>query len=345
MKRAALNMKALAVVLALISAIGAACAADGGPASTVTLTAEDVGLRVVTTVSPITSLVENIGGTRISLEGIVPEGTNSHTFEPVPSVARVLSQADIIILNGLFLEEPSLRLAEANKKEGAVILTLGDKAIAPDEWVYDFSFPESGGHPNPHLWTDPILALKYAELIRDEFIRLDPDNSDYYAENFSSFEIRIEDLDERITAAVATIPEGNRKLLTYHDSFPYFGSRYGMEIIGAVQPSDFTELSAREVANLIDQVRDEGVPAIFGSEVFPSPVMEQVAKESGARFIDELRDDDLPGQGGDPAHTYFGLMVANMKAMIPALGGSARAFEGFDTGNVFEGESRGKYPQ
>ena len=345
MKRNLPNRAILAVVLALVSSTLAACASESGPASTATQAADDVGLRVVTTVSPITSLVENIGGDRIVLEGIIPEGINSHTFEPVPSVARLLSQADLIILNGLFLEEPSLRLAEANKKPGAVILTLGDKAIAPDEWVYDFSFPQSGGHPNPHLWTDPILALKYAELIRDEFIRLDPGNSAYYAENYSSFKTRIDDLDERITAAIATIPEGNRKLLTYHDSFPYFGSRYGMEIIGAVQPSDFSELSAREVANLIDQVRDEGVPAIFGSEVFPSPVMEQVARESGARFVDDLRDDDLPGRGGDPGHTYFGLMVANMEAMIPALGGSARAFDGFDTGNVFEGESRGKYPQ
>ena len=338
-------MEALAAVLAIITAIGAACATDSGPASAAILTATDVGLRVVTTVSPITSLAENIGGTRIALEGIIPEVTNSHTFEPVPSVARLLSQADIFILNGLFLEEPSLQLAKANMKQDAVILSLGDRAISPDEWIYDFSFPESGGSPNPHLWTDPILALKYAELIRDEFIRLDPDNSDYFAENFSRLRARIEDLDERIGAAIATIPEGNRKLLTYHDSFPHFGTRYGMEIIGAVQPSDFTELSARDVANLIDQVRDEGVPAIFGSEVFPSPVMEQVAKESGARYIDELRDDDLPGLPGDPRHTYLGLMVTNMEIMIPALGGSVRALEGFDTGNVFEGESGAKYPQ
>ena len=329
-------------MLAVI-AIGAACATDSVPASTASST--DVGLRVVTTVSPITSLVENIGGTRIALEGIIPEGTNSHTFEPVPSVARLLSQADIFILNGLFLEEPSLQLAKANMKQGAVILSLGDRAINPDEWIYDFSFPESGGSPNPHLWTDPILALKYAELISEELIRLDPENSDYYAENFSKLKARIEDLDERIKAAIATIPEGNRKLLTYHDSFPHFGTRYGMEIIGAVQPSDFSELSARDVANLIDQVRDEGIPAIFGSEVFQSPVMEQVAKESGARFIDELRDDDLPGLPGDPRHTYLGLMVTNMEIMIPALGGNVRALEGFDTGNVFEGESRAKYPQ
>ncbi len=112
-------------------------------------------LKVLSTVSPITSLVENMGGTRIDLQGIVPEGTNSHTFEPPPSLAAVVSQADLIVANGLFLEEPSIELARANKKPEAVILTLGDKAIARDEWVFDFSFPESEGHPNPHLWTAP----------------------------------------------------------------------------------------------------------------------------------------------------------------------------------------------
>jgi ABC-type Zn uptake system ZnuABC Zn-binding protein ZnuA len=134
-------------------------------------------------------------------------------------------------------------------------------------------------------------------------------------------------------------------LLTYHDSFPFFGSRYGLEIIGAVQPSDFTEPSAREVASLIDQIRERRVPAIFGSEVFPSPVMEQIAREGGAEFIDQLRDDDLPGEHGDPRHTYLGLMLENMEIMVPALGGRIEAFAGFDPGLVFEGESRAIYPQ
>ena len=302
-------------------------------------------LRVVTTVSPITSLVENIGGTRIRLEGIVPEGVNSHTFDPAPSLARLLSEADLIVLNGLFLEEPSLKMAEANKREEAVILPLGDEAVARDEWVFDFSFPESGGRPNPHLWTSPVLALKYAELVREQLVFLDPPNAAYYDENFRTLKERLEDLDRRIEISVGTVPPENRKLLTYHDSFPMFAKRYGLEVIGAVQPSDFAEPSAREVARLIDQVKETGVPAIFGSEVFPSPVMWQIAKEGGATFIDQLRDDDLPGKPGDPRHTYLGLMVANVETMVAALGGSAEALDGFDPGLVFEGESGAKYPQ
>ena len=121
---------------------------------------EDQGtnLKVVSTVAPITSIVENIGGDRIELEGVVPEGVNSHIFEPQPSLARLLADADLIIANGLFLEQPTLELAEANKKDETPILLLGDRSITREQWQFDFSFPESEGHPNPHLWPDPKLG-------------------------------------------------------------------------------------------------------------------------------------------------------------------------------------------
>ena len=329
----------------LLSTIFLACGPGAGNTEPAVLADLPGTLRVVSTVSPITSLVENIGGNRIELTGIVPEGANSHTFEPAPSVAAVLAGADLFVANGLLLEEPAIELARATGRADAVILLLGDKAITPQEWVYDFSFPESDGHPNPHLWTAPHLALKYAEIIRDELTSLDPANGDYYNENYEKLKLRIDDLDRRITLAVATIPPQHRKLLTYHDSFPFFAPRYGLEIIGAIQPSDFTEPSPREVGKLIEQVRETGVPAIFGSRAFPSKVMEQIAKEGGAEFVDRLRDDDLPGEPGDSRHTYLGLMLEDMEIMIPALGGDLTAFEGFDPGPVFEGESRAVYPQ
>ena len=338
-------MLAAALLLAACSGGGGQEPAPASPTPVSTQQPAHAPLNVVATVSPITNLVENVGGVRIRLEGIVPEGTNSHTFEPAPSVARVMAGADLFVANGLFLEEPSIEMMRVNRKSGAVILTLGDKAVSREEWVFDFSFPESGGHPNPHLWTAPHMALRYAELVWDELSALDPANADYYSENYGRLRTRIEDLDRRIAEAVDTIPPENRKLLTYHDSFPLFGPRYGLEIIGAVQPSDFTEPSARDVARLIDQVEEAGVPAIFGSEVFPSPVMEQIAKEGGAKFVDALRDDDLPGEPGDPRHTYMGLMAANVEIMVSALGGSVEALEGFDPGQVFEGDSGAVYPQ
>ena len=330
-------------VLVVALAIGA-CGGDSENTSQ-NADREDTRLKVVTTVSPITSIVENIGGPRISLEGVVPEGVNSHTFEPTPSMAKLMAGADLIIINGLFLEEPTLALAESNKKDDAVILALGDRSVTPDEWQFDFTFPESAGHPNPHLWPDPNLGLRYAELVQDQLAALDPDNAAYYAGNLEIFRGKVKKMDQAIRAAVATVPEGNRKLLTYHDSWAYFAKQYGMEVIGAVQPSNFSQPSVREVAELIDQVKELGLPAVFGSEVFSSDVLEAIASEADAQFIDDLADDDLPGKPGDPGHTYLGLMKQNLAAMIPALGGDASAVTGLDIGNVFDGASGAVYPQ
>src|SRR5215510_5067177 len=122
-------------------------------------------LNVVTTVAPITSIVENIAGDRINLAGIIPEGINSHTFEPIPSDSKLLANADLVIINGLDLEIPTVKLAQANMKKGAAILSLGDKTITESDYIFDFSFPKANGHPNPHLWLNPQYAMRYAELV------------------------------------------------------------------------------------------------------------------------------------------------------------------------------------
>jgi manganese/iron transport system substrate-binding protein len=287
-------------------------------------------LKVVTTVAPITSIVENVAGDKADVTGIIPEGINSHTFEPIPSDSRLLSSADLIIFNGLDLETPTQKLAQANLKKGAVTYSLGDKTIKEADYIYDFSFPKEQGHPNPHLWLNPEYAMRYASLVRDELVRVDPKNKDTYEQNAAQFIKKIEALDQAIKASIETIPPGNRRLLTYHDSWPYFARRYGFQVIGAVQPSDFADPSPKEVMRLIDQIRKEKVPAVFGSEVFPSPVLEQIAKEAKSRYIDKLRDDELPGKPGDPQHSYIGMMVDNMTIMFEALGGSSEALKKVD---------------
>jgi manganese/iron transport system substrate-binding protein len=279
-------------------------------------------LNVVTTVAPITSIAENVGGDRIQLTGIIPEGINSHTFEPIPSDSQLLSRANLIIVNGLDLEIPTVKLAQANMKREAAILSLGDKTIAEGDYIFDFSFPKANGHPNPHLWLNPQYMMRYAELVRDELIRLDPKNQETYKTNTAQYIKTLTALDQAIKEAAKTIHAQNRRLLTYHDSWPYFARRYGFQVIGAVQPSDFSDPSPREVARLIDQIRKEKVPAVFGSEVFPSPVLEQIARETETRYIDKLRDDELPGKPGAPQHSYIGMMVENLTIMFEALGGS-----------------------
>jgi ABC-type Zn uptake system ZnuABC Zn-binding protein ZnuA len=312
----------------------AGCAAPAAPAAPSGNGAESPILRIVTTVSPITNIAYNIAGDRAQITGIVPEGVNSHTFEPAPSDAKTMAEADLIFINGLKLEEPTLALAEANKNDEAEIVLLGELTVTPEEYVFDFSFPKAAGSPNPHLWPTPDFGLRYAEIIRDTLAARDPAGTDYYNANYTAFAARIEALKEAIRATINSIPEENRKLLTYHDSWAYFAPIYGMTVIGAIQPSDFAEPSARDVADIITQIKAEKVPAIFGSEVFPSPILEQIAKESGAQYVDDLRDDDLPGAPGEAKHSYLGLMVNNMVVMAQALGGDPSLIENFDTSNV-----------
>ena len=285
----------------------------------------DGRLRVVTTVAPITSIAAAVGGDRVRVTGLVPEGTNSHTFEPPPSAAEALSSADLIVVNGLKLEDPTAELARENKKGSATIVALGDRVLDPADHIYDFSFPEKDGKPNPHLWTDPRYAVRYAEVLRDELAARDPEGRAAYDANLAAFRADADRLDRAIVAAGRTV--ARRDLLTYHDGFAYFARDYGWRVIGAIQPSSFEEPSPREVARLIDQIKAAQVPAIFGSEVFPSTVLAQIGQATGARYVDTLRDDDLPGKPGDPEHSWFGLMRADFVTMVEGLGGDASALK------------------
>jgi ABC-type Zn uptake system ZnuABC Zn-binding protein ZnuA len=277
---------------------------------------------IATTVSPITSIAASIAGDRARVEGIVPEGTNSHTFEPSPQIAKLLSNADLILINGLKLEDPTLDLAQKNKKAETQIIELGTVVLPESDYIYDFSFPKEEGKPNPHLWTDPGYAIKYAGVIRDQLSELDPENSDYYASNFTRFEQQANELAVAVKADQQSVPAGNLKLLTYHDAYAYFAKEFGWTVIGAVQPSSFSDPAPSEVARLIDQVKAEKVTTIFGSEVFPSAVLAEVGRATGARYEDSLRDDDLPGKPGDAEHSWLGLMKYNYRTMISGLGGT-----------------------
>ncbi len=322
----------------------AACGSDepnGESSSSGNETASD--LQVVTTVAPITSIAANVIGDCAEIVGIVPEGTNSHTFEPPPSAAEVMTTADIVFINGLQLEEPTKELAQTNVADGVKIVELGDETISPDQYKYDFSFPEDGGKPNPHLWTDPTLVKVYADIIRDNMVELDPSCADQYNENFAEFETLVDEFDASIKEAFDSIPEEQRKLVTYHDAYAYFADTYGWNVIGAIQPSDFGDPTPSEIVDLIDQIEAENVTAVFGSEVFPSPVLEQIANETGATYVDDLRDDDLPGAPGEEQHSWLGLMKFNFVTMTEALGGDATALKAFITRNVVADNA--EYPQ
>ena len=297
-------------------------------------------LRVITTVAPITSIVSRVAGDLAEVSGVVPEGEDSHTYSPKPSVAALFATADVVFANGLHLEDATLAIAKANAPKSARIVELGSETIGPDEYLYDFSFPREGGKPNPHLWTNPPMASCYAIIAAATLAAADPANADAYRANAQEFIGDLDELDAIMRAATETIPANHRVLLTYHDAYAYFAKHYGWTVIGAIQVSSFEDPTPKQVVALIKQVRRTRVPAIFGSEVFPSRVLEQIGRETGVRYVDELRDDDLPGDPGELRHSYLGLMKFDFVTMVRNLGGDATALDSFDATSAVADNAR-----
>ena len=368
------TFRILPPLLTLLTLLAACAPAASEPAGA---QSQRERLRVVASISPVTNIVYNIGGDRIDLDGILPPGVDPHTFEPRPSDAVKLAQADLIFVNGMGLDESTMKLAQANLQEGSEIIQLAAAVAEPDELIYGLEHhhghgeeeghdddedghAEEEGHddddeeghaeeddredddehddgekgaPDPHLLLDPNFVIRYAKVVCVNLAAHDPDNDEFYRANLDEFTARLLALDEAIRATTATIPAENRRLLTYHDSFGYFGRRYGYTIVGAIQPADAFEPSAQEVAALIEQLRAEGVPAIFGSALFYADVLEQISRETGAA-VSSLLDEDLPGVPGDPEHTYIGMMVENMRTLARSLGGDPSLMDGVEVGNV-----------
>lgn len=332
-----IGAKTLGIILALsLLATGGCEAAPAAEGSD--------GLVVAVSVAPLTSIVSAVVGDRGRVEGIVPEGTNSHTFEPAPSVAALLSKADFIFLNGLGLEEPTRRLADDNRKPDAKTVEVGTRILPEDQWIFDFSFPKKDGKPNPHLWTDPTFAVKYAQFIADTLATRRPDDAGHFRQNSERFIASVNRLIAALRIDQETVPVDRRVLMTYHDAYAYFGRSFNWRIVGAVQPRDFSEPSPREVAKLIDQIRAAKTPTIFGSEVFPSTVLEEIGRATGARYEDTLRDDDLPGSPGQPEHSWLGLMRYNLATMIRGLGGTASNVQAVPVTQT-DAVDRAVYPQ
>ena len=334
-------MAVLAFGVSAALALGA-CGSDLSLRKASSAKAGDGGIEVVTTVAPITSIASDVAGTFAKVRGVIPEGSDSHTYEPVPSVAALLSQADVVFVNGLKLEDPTKDLAKANLKSGGEIVELGTKTVAPSEYIYDFSFPKEGAKPNPHLWTNPPYAKRYARIIADALERRDARHRFGYEANFRRFAAKVDELDTAMKAATATLDPSTRELLTYHDAYAYFALHYGWKVLGAIQVSSFEDPTPQEIADLIRQIRAEKVPAIFGSEVFPSPVLAQIGRETGVRYVDSLRDDDLPGGPGQHDHSWLGLMRLDFITMVRNLGGDPKALEAV---KVTDAADHAEYPQ
>jgi manganese/iron transport system substrate-binding protein len=269
---------------------------------------------VVTTSSIVEDIVNNISGGEIVAESIIPNGFDSHTYEPKPSEIEKLEEADLIVLADETLNGGISQLVKLSGDESR-ILDLNKAALSTG----DFIMRKNAGGWNPHTWTDPNLVMKWVGPIKTRLQELLPGSREIIEKSASEYLQKLEDLDFEIKEAFSNMPKEKQKLVVYHDAWEYFGKKYKIEIVGALQALDFSEPSAAELEKMAEQIKTEQVKAFFGSEVFPSDVLEALERESGAMYIPDLADDKLNGEPGGEGYGYIPLMRANLQLLIKGL--------------------------
>ena len=282
-------------------------------------------------IPPLADLIKRVGGERVEVISIVPQGVDGHTYEPRPSDVIDLTRVNVKFFASRELNPAVTRTVDANLPTTAITVDLMDVTVPAGELISDVSHSHGSGgshaHANVHVWTDPTIALRWVDVIRDQLTALDPSGAGWYRMNAAAVTAQLQALHDAITAATTTVPAEFRTLVVYHDSWSYFGRTYGYRVLGALQAADFAEPSAREIRNMVQQVRNAGVPSFFGAAVFPTDVLRRVSDESGVPYVADLADDELPGAPGDPKHSYVGMMVENARHIVRSLGGDASALD------------------
>jgi zinc/manganese transport system substrate-binding protein/manganese/iron transport system substrate-binding protein len=307
------NIVVTAAVAAAISFAIAACkpsptpvpAASGG---TGVATPAANALKVVTTTTVFADIVQNIGGSGVAVSSIIPPGVGPEDYEPKPDDARKLSDAQLIVSNGVGLDDFLQKLLASGTGGKTPQLVLGDgiPVITVD------------GEANPHFWLDPTLVKQYyLPAIAAKLSELDPAGKATFDANVQTYGAQLDALDVALKAEIGTIPAANRKLVTFHDAFPYFAKHYGFELIGVILQNVGQDPSAADLAALVQKVKAAGVRAVFSEAQFSPKLTETLAQEAGiTSVVTTLYNDAL---GPAPADTYLGLMRWNVDQIVPAL--------------------------
>jgi ABC-type Zn uptake system ZnuABC Zn-binding protein ZnuA len=287
----------------------AACGTDTGttPGSASGPDAPAGALRIVTTTTVFADIVQNVAGDRASVTSIIPPGVGPEDYEPKPDDARKLTDADLIVSNGVGLDDFLDRLLSSTGGQAPrLILGEGIPTMTVD------------GEENPHFWLDPTLVKQYyLPAITARLSELDPAGKSTYEANSAAYGQQLDALDSELKARIDQLPAQNRKLVTFHDAFPYFAKHYGFELVGVVLENVGQEPSAAELAALVEKVKAAGVKAVFSEAQFNPRLSQTLADEAGvSRVITTLYNDAL---GPAPADTYLGLMRWNVDQIVTAL--------------------------
>jgi manganese/iron transport system substrate-binding protein len=302
----------IVLVALLVAALTAACgnSAEPGTSTAVGPTAEGNAVRVVATTTVLADMVRQAGGTRVSVTSLVPPGGEVHTFDPTPSDLAAVADADLVVMNGLGLDD-WLATIVADSGTDATLVRLGE-----DLDGVEYLAGEEGEAVNPHLWLDVEYGMRYVERIGEALESADPANADAYERGASDYLARLEELDRWATEQLGAIPEADRRIVSFHEAFPYFAAAYGLEIVGTVVDAPGQDPSAGEIASLVEAIRASGARAVFSEAQFDPELAETVAREAGVTVERNLYNDSL---GEPPADTYEGLIRWDVERVVEAL--------------------------
>lgn len=281
-------------------------------------------VRAVATFSILADLVREVGGANVTVSSLVGPDADAHGYSPAPGDSRTLARADIVVINGLGFEGWIERLVKASGAKAALVVAAKGIATIPGRHAHTHDHAPGVGDEadhaaDPHAWQSIANVKVYVANIRDGLAKADPAHAADYAANATSYLAKLDALDAEIRAAIASIPPEHRRVITTHDAFGYFSAAYGLRFIAPQGVSTDSEASPRDVAQIIRQIRRDKVPAVFLETIADPRLMEQIARESGARIGGKVYSDALSGPAG-PAPTYLDMMRANLRAFREALG-------------------------
>ena len=281
------------VCLVLAMAASPACAADR--------------LKVVASFSILGDFVRNVGGDRVEVTTLVGPNGDVHVYTPAPADAKKIADARLVVINGLGLEGWLPRLVQSSASK-AVIVTASD-GIAP---------LKSGSAADPHAWQSVSNAKIYVANIRDALAAADPGDAAAFRTNADGYLAKLGELDRDVRQAMAQIPPMRRKVISTHGAFGYFAAAYGIEFIAPLGVSTDSEPSARDIADIITQIRAAKIPAVFVENISDPRLIQRISAETGAGIGGTLYSDSLTGEKGD-APTYIDMVRHNIKALSHAL--------------------------
>ncbi len=281
--------------------------------------------EVVTTSTMITDWTLRVAEDRVVVIGILKPGDDPHVYEPVPADSRSLEDAELILYNGYNLEPGIIKLITATGIRARKVAVA--EVVSPLQLRENYGDRANRTVPDPHVWGDVTNVITMVGLIRDELIRLSPQNRDRFTANAAAYITKLKRLDNWIRQQIQTIPPNQRQLVTTHDAFQYYASAYGLQVAGTlIGISTEEQPSAQTVQMLAESIRRSGVPTIFAETTINPRLITTVAEEAQVKLATTALYSDSIGAPGSIGDTYVKMMVSNTRAIVEHLGGNPEEF-------------------